>query len=74
VVEVRAGEVVEVTVAQCRERAAVPCLALPSYLGELDRAEPVGQRREQPTGLDLRQLPIVADEHQLAPSFFHRLE
>ena len=29
------------------------------------RAEPVGQRREQPAGLDLGQLAIVADEHEL---------
>ncbi|MDP8942912.1 MAG: hypothetical protein M3N16_02145, partial [Actinomycetota bacterium] len=51
--------------AQGRQRLAVPGLGLAANLGELERAETGAQRAEGPARLDLRQLALVAHEHEL---------
>ena len=73
-VVIGAGEALDVAVAQRRERVAVPRLVLAADLGQLERAESVGQRGEQAAGLDLGQLAIVADEHELGLRLLGRVE
>lgn len=47
---------------------ALPRITLPMVGSQLNRVEPVGQSAERPARVDLRQLPQVADEHELAVS------
>ena len=59
---------VGVAVAELGERGAFPGLVLAAVLGELERAEPVGQPGEGAAGVDLGELARVADEHHLRSS------
>src|SRR5439155_12749057 len=56
----------DVTGAQAVEGIAVPRLTLAADLAQLAGTEPVGQGPEGAPGLDLGQLAIVANEHELA--------
>ena len=42
-----------------------PMLALAPDLAQLERRDALGEREERAAGLDLRQLAVVADEHEL---------
>ena len=59
------GEGFDVAASQRVQRPAVPRLALPADLPQLDGAERLGQRAEGAAGLDLGQLAVVADEDEL---------
>jgi hypothetical protein len=56
---------VDLTGTQCGQRVAIPLARLPARLVQLDRADPFGDATERAAGVDLRQLPIVADEDEL---------
>ena len=62
-----------VTVAQQGERVALPLLDLAAVLPELDHGQPSAKPAERATGLDLRHLPVVADQDQLAAHAADRL-
>ena len=55
----------DVAAAQRGQRVAVPRLALPAHLSQLERIEVLGEGVEGAAGVDLRQLAVVADQHQL---------
>ena len=54
--------------AELVERRAIPSLLLAVDLLQLDRAEPISQRREAAARLDGGELALIADQHDLGPS------
>ncbi len=48
------------------ERAALPSVALAVVLGQLDRQPAVHEAAEGAAGLELGQLAVIADQHELA--------
>ena len=62
------------TGAQLIERLALPRVHLAHVLAELDRQSPLHETEERSAGADLRQLPVVADEHELAVGTFDMVE
>ena len=48
------------------ERHSLPAVDLPNVLGQLDREPSLDEPTERATGADLRQLPMVTDQHDLA--------
>ena len=68
---VLADEQIDIAVAQGRERLAIPRLTLPPYLVQFERPEPVCERGEQTAGLDLGELPIIANQNELASRHRH---
>ena len=53
-------------VAEVVERGALPGVDLAVVLGQLDREAAVDEPAERAAGLELGQLAVIADEHQLA--------
>ena len=64
-VVVLAGEAFDVAAAQGSECLAVPWLVLTTNFMKLGRAHAIGQCPKGTAGVDLGELPVVADEHQL---------
>ena len=62
-----AGErLLRAAVAELVERRALPRVDLAVVLGQLDREAAVDEPAERAAGFELGQLPVIADEHQLA--------
>ncbi len=55
----------DLAAAQRLERLDVPRLMLAANLAQLMLGKPFGERMEGAAGLDLRELAVVADEHEL---------
>jgi hypothetical protein len=55
----------DVAAPEVRERLTIPRLRLAMDLMQLDRTDLVRERPEDAASIDLRQLPVVADEHEL---------
>ena len=52
--------------AQVLDRLALPRVALPAVLGQLDGEPAASERAERAAGVDRGELPVVADEDELA--------
>jgi hypothetical protein len=65
VLVVGTDEALHLAAAQGAERVPVPAVALPADVVELNRAQALRERTERPARLDLGELAVVADQHEL---------